>query len=179
MAKSKTVSRVGASAAVAICLSTVQAAQADGNPFDMRVLPKGNAADQKLAHGMCGGRWGGRMDGRCGGMMKGMMMGGEMPRGVDPAQLPEPRSTGAKLVGQYCTQCHGLPTPNLHSTEGWLPVVSRMNARMQWMSRNSNMGIRAPSRSEFQTIVSYLQSQAAVPDGEQRSSQAPTGKGKE
>ncbi|MDA8254787.1 MAG: hypothetical protein M0Z99_03960 [Betaproteobacteria bacterium] len=164
MAKSKTVSNAAAGAAVAICLSTVQAAQADGNPFDMQVLPKGNASGQKLTHGI----WGGMMEGRCGGMMEGMMMGGEMPRGVDPAQLPEPRSTGAKLVGQYCTQCHGLPTPKLHSAEGWLPVVSRMNARMQWMSRNSNMGIRAPTRSEFQTIVGYLQSQAMVPDGEER-----------
>lgn len=91
-----------------------------------------------------------------------------MPRGVDPAQLPEPRSPGARLLGQYCTQCHGLPTPDLHSAEGWLPVVGRMNARMQWMSRNSNMGIRSPSRSELQTIVGYLQTQAEVPDGADR-----------
>lgn len=171
MGKSKTVSSMAAGAAIAIGLSPVPVAQADGNPFGMQVLPKGSAetaAGQKVAWGMCGGRWGGRMEGRCGGMMEGMMMGGEMPRGVDPAQLPEPRSPGARLVGQYCTQCHGLPTPDLHSAEGWLPTVSRMNARMQWMSRNSNMGIRAPSPSELQTIVGYLQSQAEAPEGGKR-----------
>ncbi len=118
------------------------------------------------------------MDGRCGGMMEGMMMGGEMPRGVDPAQLPEPQSAGARLVGQFCTQCHGLPTPDLHSAAGWLPTVDRMNARMQWMSRNSNMGIHAPSRSELQTIVAYLQSQADVPDGGDRLPKGGNGKEK-
>ncbi len=86
MGKSKTVSNVAAGAAVAICLSTAQVAQADGNPFQMQILPKGGAAGQKLAYGMCGG------------MMDGMMMGGEMPRGVDPAQLPEPQSAGAQEV---------------------------------------------------------------------------------
>ena len=45
--------------------------------------------------------------------MEGMMMGGAMPRGADPAQLPEPQSAGARLVNQYCTQCHGMPTPAL------------------------------------------------------------------
>lgn len=151
MGKSKTVSAAGA--AVAICLSTVQVAQADGNPFDMQILPKGDAAAQKLAYGMCGSRWGG--------MMEGMMMGGEMPRGVDPAQLPEPQSAGARLVNQYCTQCHGLPTPALHSAPGWSPVVGRMNARMQWMRQNSSMGIAAPTSEELQAISGYMQAHAA------------------
>ncbi|MHB9021275.1 MAG: hypothetical protein ACYC3A_05560 [Halothiobacillus sp.] len=161
MGKSKTVSNVAAGAAVAICLSTVQLAQADGNPFDMQILSKGAVTGQKLAQGMCGGRWGGMMEGRCGGMTEGMMMGGAMPRGVDPAQLPEPQSAGARLVNQYCTQCHGLPTPALHSAPGWSPVVGRMNARMQWMSRNSNMGISAPTQVELQTIMGYMQAHAA------------------
>ena len=161
MGKSKTVSNVAAGAAVAICLSTVQVAQADGNPFEMQTFQKGGVTGQKLAQGMCGGRWGGMMDGRCGGMMEGMMMGGEMPRGVDPAQLPEPQSAGARLVNQYCTQCHGLPTPALHSAPGWSPVVGRMNVRMQWMRQNSSMGIAAPTPEELQAIYGYMQAHAA------------------
>lgn len=153
MGKSKTVSNVLAGAAVAICLSTAQVAQADGNPFEMRISPKESAAGQKLACGMCGGRWGG--------MMEGMMMGGEMPRSVDPAQLPEPQSAGAQLVNQYCTQCHGIPAPALHSTPGWPPVVGRMNARMQWMRQNSSMGITAPTPEELQAILAYMQTHAA------------------
>ena len=62
MGKSKTVSNVAAGAAVAICLSTVQVAQADGNPFEMQTFQKGGAVGQKLAQGMCGGRWGGMVE---------------------------------------------------------------------------------------------------------------------
>ena len=92
--------------------------------------------------------------------MDGMMMGGEMPRGADPSQLPEPQSAGARLVNQYCTQCHGLPMPALHSAPGWGAVIGRMNARMQWMRQNSNMGIAAPTSEEFQTILGYMQAHA-------------------
>ena len=155
MGKNKIVLNVVASAAVAICLSTIHVAQADGNPIDMRMFPSrsGEAAPrQKLAYGMCDGRWGGMMDG--------MMMGGEMPRGADPSQLPEPQSAGARLVNQYCTQCHGLPMPALHSAPGWGAVIGRMNARMQWMRQNSNMGIAAPTSEEFQTILGYMQAHA-------------------
>ena len=161
MGKSKTVSNVAAGAAIAICLSTVQVAQADENPFEMQTFQKGGDAGQKLAQGMCGGRWGGMMEGRCGGITEGMMMGGEMPRGVDPAQLPEPQSAGARLVNQYCTQCHGLPAPALHSAPGWSPVVGRMNARMQWMRQNSGMGIAAPTPEELKAIIGYMQTHAA------------------
>lgn len=156
MGKSKTVSNVAAGAAVAICLSTAQVAKADENPFEMQTFQKGGAAGQKLAQGM----WGGMMEGRCGGMTEGMMMGGAMPRGVDPMQLPEPQSAGARLVNQYCTQCHGLPTPALHSAPGWPPVVGRMNARMQWMRQNSGMAIAAPTPEELKAILAYMQTHA-------------------
>jgi cytochrome c5 len=161
MGKSKTVSNVAAGAAVAICLSTVQVAKADGNPFEMQTFQKGGAAGQKLAQGMCGGQWQGMCGGRWGGMTEGMMMGGEMPRGVDPALLPEPQSSGARLVNQYCTQCHGLPSPALHSAPGWSPVAGRMNARMQWMRQNSSMAIAAPTPEELKAIIEYMQAHAA------------------
>ena len=83
-----------------------------------------------------------------------------MPRGVDPAQLPESKSTGARLVNQYCAQCHGLPTPALNSAPGWAPVVGRMNARMQWMRQNSSMAIAAPTSDELKAILAYMQTHA-------------------
>lgn len=156
MGKNKTVSNVTTGAAVAICLSTVHVAWADGNPFDMQTFQKGGATGQKLAQGM----WGGMMEGRCGGMTEGMMMGGAMPRGADPAQLPEPKSAGARLVNQYCAQCHGLPSPALHSAPGWAPVVGRMNARMHWMRQNSSMDIAAPTSEELKAITGYMQTHA-------------------
>ena len=91
-------------------------------------------------------------------LLEGAMMGGEMPKGADPMQLPDPQSTGAKLINHYCTQCHGLPTPILHSRIGWPPVVNRMGIRMEWLSNNnSRMGIFAPSPDELKAITEYMQ----------------------
>jgi len=95
-------------------------------------------------------------------MLEGVMMGGEMPQGADPAQLPEPQSKGAKLINHFCTQCHGLPTPILHSKPGWPPVITRMGVRMDWLTNNnSKMGIFAPSPEELKTITDYMQKHAA------------------
>lgn len=99
----------------------------------------------------------------CPGWMEGMMMGGPMPPAADPAQLPERGSAGASLVSQYCAQCHGLPSPGQHTSDGWPAVVLRMNARMQWMAMHSAMGIKAPSEPELRTIVAYLQQHATKP----------------
>ena len=89
-----------------------------------------------------------------------MMWGGEgRPKIGDISQLPEAQSPGAKLVNRYCTQCHALPNPKLHSAEGWAPTLERMNARMQWMSQNGR-GIAAPADDELKTLVAYLRKHA-------------------
>ena len=103
------------------------------------------------------------MGGMCRGWMEGMMMGGAMPPAPDLTYVPEADSGGAKLVNQYCTQCHGLPTPQQHTAEGWPPVVLRMHTRMQWMHTHSTMPIRAPTQADLQTIVAYLQQHATKP----------------
>lgn len=139
-----------------VSLATLPAFAADENPFKAQVVQP-TSAQQKLVQGMCGGRW----EGRCGGMMDGMMMGGSMPPTLDPAQLPEPTAAGAKLLTQYCTQCHGLPSPKQHSADGWPMTVTRMYTRMQWMDQNSAMGIKAPTEVELKTLLSYLQTHAA------------------
>jgi hypothetical protein len=95
------------------------------------------------------------------GMMEGMMMGGRMPPASDPGQLPESESDGARLVSRYCTQCHELPLPALHTAEGWTPVAQRMHRRMQWMSENGSLPIRVPTDLELQSIIGYLQEHAA------------------
>ena len=147
--------------ALVVSLITVPALFADENPMQRNVQPQSSASG-KMTHG---GGWG---QGYCndmmmGDMMGGMMMGGAMPRGLDPAQLPEPGAAGAKLVGQYCTQCHGLPSPMQHSSAGWPATVARMNVRMQWMSRNNSpMNIAAPSEKELRALTTYLEKHAAV-----------------
>lgn len=113
------------------------------------------------AGGMMGG--GGMMMDRQGmkGMMSGMM-GAQLPPGIDPDDLPEPRSTGAQLLAKYCTQCHELPGPGLHTMDEWPSVVDRMNGRMLTMDGMMH-DIAAPTGDELRTLVLYLQQHAQVP----------------
>ncbi len=135
-------------------------------------------------------RWfgfgGGMMPMMGGGMMGGMMnqeqmrqmmqemMGGLLPPGINPEDLPDPQSEGARLLTRSCTQCHNLPSPAMHTAEEWPAVVQRMVARMSMMARMGGMGmmrmmpqIETPSGKQQATILSYLQSHALrsiVPD---------------
>lgn len=137
-------------------LATTPVTTADENPFQIREVQRPAGTDQKLAQGMCGGGW----EGRCGGMMS-----GAMPRALGPAQLPEPEAEGARLLTQYCTQCHDLPSPKQHSASGWPATVARMNTRMQWMSQsNSSMKIESPTANELRTLTAYLEKHAADPE---------------
>lgn len=143
-------------------LTAMPVFSANENPFELREIQRPTVNDQRLAHGMCGA-YGGNWEGRCGAMMDGMMMGGAMPRALDPNHLPESDTAGARLVTQYCTQCHGLPSPKQHSEAGWPATVVRMNTRMQWMSRNNSpMNIKAPSEEELVTLIGYLKKHAST-----------------
>lgn len=79
-----------------------------------------------------------------------------MPRSADIQDLPEPQSEGARLLNRYCAQCHGLPTPDQHSAEGWFPVVERMRMRLRWMATYSNMRFAEPTAAENVLINQYL-----------------------
>lgn len=108
------------------------------------------------------------MIGGMGGMHRNMMqrmMGGALPYGTDPALLPEPRSTGARLLQGFCTQCHNLPDPRLHTASEWPQVLVRMNMRMQMMGgmMHGMMGVVAPIEAELDTLLAYLQQHAYQP----------------
>lgn len=94
-------------------------------------------------------------------MMKGMM-GAQLPPGINPENLPEPQSTGAQLLAQYCTQCHELPGPGMHTADEWPSVDDRMNRRMRMMGGMMH-DIKAPADNEFRTLVAYLQRYAQKP----------------
>lgn len=100
--------------------------------------------------------------------MMNRMMGGQLPPGIAPQDLPDPRSEGARLLNHYCTQCHNLPGPGMHTAQEWPSVVDRMNQRMQMMGGHGMMGmmrggIDAPNESELKTVVEYLQAHAQQP----------------
>ena len=100
-----------------------------------------------------------------GGGMNGMremmqrMMGDVLPPGIDPKLLPDPGSRGARLLERYCTQCHNLPGPGMHTAAEWPQVVRRMNGRMQMMSGGmmggGMMNVSAPSAAELNTLIEY------------------------
>jgi hypothetical protein len=103
----------------------------------------------------------------CGGANRGNtemmqdMMSGRLPPGIEPEDLPAPESKGAELVVLYCTQCHNLPSPSMHTSEQWPGVAQRMFKRLSWMSERRKkwmgmMWMKAPSPDEQKNIVAYL-----------------------
>ena len=90
------------------------------------------------------------------GMMGPGMMGGARTQTQPP---PDPGSAGAKLVSSYCTQCHAVPPPTLHTSSEWASVVGRMDLHMNDGTMGFR-GIRTPSKEEMQTILAYMQKNA-------------------
>jgi cytochrome c5 len=80
------------------------------------------------------------------------------PPGVTPADLPEPNSKGAQLMGQYCAQCHNLPTPAMHSATDWPSIVRRMWLRMEWLP--PALGVKVPAMAERFAMLDYVTANA-------------------
>ena len=96
----------------------------------------------------------------------GAMLERILPPAIEPSDLPEPRSEGARLTLRYCVQCHYLVNPAMHTPERWKSVVERMVWRMRG---NGNLGelmkemmaqVRAPTDAEVDTLLRYLQKHA-------------------
>jgi len=96
----------------------------------------------------------------------GAMLERILPPAMEPADLPEPQSAGARLTIRYCVQCHNLVNPAMHTPERWKSVVDRMVWRMRG---NGNMGtvmkdmmarVQAPSNDEARTLKRYLDANA-------------------
>ena len=93
----------------------------------------------------------------------GKMLERILPPSVEPGQLPEPGSEGARLTVRYCVQCHYLPNPQMHTAARWKMSVERMVWRMQG---KGNMGelmkemmerVEAPATKEVAVLTAYLQ----------------------
>lgn len=72
--------------------------------------------------------------------------------------LPEADSQGARLVGKYCSQCHAVPSPSLHTQAEWSGVTSRMREHLDRMSQpnSATTGLKIPSATELDLIDAYL-----------------------
>ena len=80
------------------------------------------------------------------------------PPGIAAADLPEPNSQGAQLEGQYCAQCHALPSPLMHSAVDWPSIARRMWLRMELLPQS--LGVKVPNAAERLAILDYLTSNA-------------------
>ena len=96
----------------------------------------------------------------------GAMLARILPPAVEPRDLPERISAGARLTVRYCVQCHHLVNPAMHTRERWQSVVDR---RVWRMRGNGNMGelmkemmaqVEAPTDAEVETLTRYLQRHA-------------------
>jgi len=77
---------------------------------------------------------------------------------VRPESLPDPANAGAKVLVQYCTQCHAMPSPGAHGAQDW-PFVTRQ----MWLyidDMRGELGVQSPSTAERVQLLSYLQAHA-------------------
>ncbi len=92
-----------------------------------------------------------------------------LPPTFAASELPDRGSAGARLVVQYCVQCHNLPNPAMHQAAKWPGIVKRMVARMQGKGNMGELmaemmaGVRAPSDAEAATLLAYLERYAQTP----------------
>ena len=95
-----------------------------------------------------------------------------LPPGVAAESLPEPNSPGAKILAQYCTQCHALPSPAMHGPVDWPGVVRRMWVRIDMLA--GSLGVQIPGTSQRAQLLTYLQAHSL-----QVAANLPAGAGKE
>jgi hypothetical protein len=92
-----------------------------------------------------------------------------LPPTFERAQLPEPRSRGARLTVRYCVQCHNLPNPAMHHAAKWPAIVERMVLRMEGKGNYGRLmfemmaGVEAPGPGETDALVAYLQKHGQAP----------------
>jgi cytochrome c5 len=95
-----------------------------------------------------------------------------LPPGMAVESLPEPNSPGAKILAQYCTQCHALPSPAMHGPVDWPSVVRRMWVRIDMLA--GSLGVQIPETAQRSQLLTYLQAHAL-----QVAANLPAGPGKE
>jgi hypothetical protein len=92
-----------------------------------------------------------------------------LPPAVAPQQLPAPKSRGARLLVQYCVQCHNLPNPAMHHAAKWPAIFERMVVRMRGKGNMGELmqemmaGVQAPTEEEASVLLAYLRRNGQKP----------------
>src|SRR5258706_10465744 len=107
-----------------------------------------------------------------------------LPPTFEPKQLPAPKSRGARLVVQYCVQCHNLPNPAMHHAAKWQAIFERMVVRMRGKGNMGELmhemmaGGQAPSDEEAGALLAYLRRNAQKAIDPKKNPQVISGAGK-
>ncbi len=85
-----------------------------------------------------------------------------LPPGLSIESLPEPNSSGADLLQQYCTQCHNLPGPDRHTAAEWGDVTSKMFMLMDVSNRFGRLNgeVDTMQSHDQKALQSYLERHA-------------------
>ena len=95
-----------------------------------------------------------------GGMMGGNREAPQLPA-LAAADLPAPGSAGAQLLQRFCSQCHNLPAPSLHTATEWPAVLQRMAGYMREDSGGMMMHrVEVPDAAEMTVLEDYLRDHA-------------------
>ena len=92
-----------------------------------------------------------------------------LPPTFEARQLPERKSRGARLVVQYCLQCHNLPNPAMHHAARWPGIFERMVLRMKGRGNLGELmhdmmaGVEAPTVDEAEVLLAYLRKHSQKP----------------
>ena len=76
------------------------------------------------------------------------------PSGTRAEDLPEAGSPGATHIATYCSACHAIPSPMMHSATDWPSVIRRMWLRTDRIE--GHFGVAVPTASERLVMVEYL-----------------------
>jgi hypothetical protein len=99
----------------------------------------------------------------------GPMLERVLPPTFELRQLPERKSRGARLLVQYCVQCHNLPNPAMHHAAKWPGIFERMAVRMRGkgnlgeLMREMMASVEAPTVAEAEILLAYLQKNSQRP----------------
>lgn len=77
-----------------------------------------------------------------------------LPPAMSVVDLPGPGLRGAEFVVMYCTACHSLPSPALHSRTDWPSVLRRMWLRAEGLPERFRVPV--PGVAERITILEYM-----------------------
>ena len=85
-----------------------------------------------------------------------------IPGGLTARELPDAKSKGAQLFASYCSKCHDLPSPRMHSSSDWPIRFEKMLGHAVMIAGTAPDSKMMPADKEKAAILSYLQTNGFV-----------------